>query len=43
MAHLTASVLRDHRLSLTDDPLPEPVLTFTMRPSGPVWLDVQPA
>lgn len=40
---LTASVLRDHRLSLTDDPLPEPVLTFTMRPSGPVWLDVQPA
>ena len=43
MRILVGSVLRDVRLSLTGDALPEPVLTFTMRPSGPMWLRAEPA
>lgn len=37
---LMASLLRRVKLSLSDKPLPEPVLTFTMRTSGPMVLTV---
>ncbi|RBI87638.1 cytochrome [Rhodosalinus halophilus] len=37
---LMASVLRKVAVSLGDAPIPRPVLTFTMRPGGPLLLDV---
>lgn len=36
---LIASVVRKIRFSLTDAPVPRPVLTFTMRPDGPMILE----
>ena len=39
---LMASVVRQIDFSLTDRPLPRPVLTFTMRPDGPIILNAQP-
>jgi len=39
---LMASVVRRIVFSLTDTPVPEPVLTFTMRPGGPIILGAQP-
>ncbi|GAA6161202.1 cytochrome P450 [Ruegeria sp. HU-ET01832] len=39
---LMASVLRRVAFSLSDEPLPEPVLTFTMRTSGPLILNASP-
>lgn len=38
MMVLMASVLRRNRFSMTDAPMPDPVLTFTMRPGGPIML-----
>ncbi|MCG6557375.1 cytochrome P450 [Ruegeria sp. 1NDH52C] len=38
---LMASVLRRVEFSLSSQPLPEPVLTFTMRSSGPLVLNVK--
>ncbi len=40
---LMASVLRRVNFSLGDAPMPEPVLTFTMRTSGPLILEVEQA
>ena len=40
---LMASVLRRISFSLSDAPLPEPVLTFTMRTSGPLILNAEQA
>lgn len=39
---LMASVLRKIAFSLTDLPIPRPVLTFTMRPEGPMILNAVP-
>lgn len=39
---LIASVLRKIEFSLTDLPMPRPVLTFTMRPDGPMILNAWP-
>ena len=39
---LMASVLRAVTIAMSDQPMPEPVLTFTMRPGGPLILDVAP-
>ena len=39
---LIASVLRKIEFSLTDVPIPRPVLTFTMRPEGPMILNATP-
>ncbi len=39
---LVASILRQVSLGLTDHPIPEPTLTFTMRPSGPIILKARP-
>ncbi|WP_371224868.1 cytochrome P450 [Roseovarius sp. 2305UL8-3] len=39
---LMASVLRKIEFSLTDAPIPRPVLTFTMRPEGPMILKATP-
>lgn len=39
---LLASVLRSNRFALADAPLPELVLTFTMRPGGPILLQTTP-
>ncbi|UYV36575.1 cytochrome P450 [Rhodobacteraceae bacterium D3-12] len=39
---LIASVLRKIEFSLTDAPIPRPVLTFTMRPEGPMILNATP-
>lgn len=39
---LMASVLRTVEIGPSDHPVPEPVLTFTMRPSGPMMLEVAP-
>lgn len=39
---LIASVVRKIRFSLTDAPVPRPVLTFTMRPDGPMILEATP-
>ena len=39
---LIASVLRDIEFSLTDQPMPRPVLTFTMRPEGPMIVNAKP-
>ena len=39
---LIASVLRKIEFSLTDVPIPRPVLTFTMRPEGPMILNAKP-
>ncbi|WP_170769310.1 cytochrome P450 [Ruegeria lacuscaerulensis] len=36
---LMASVLRDIHFSMSSAPMPEPVLTFTMRASGPMMLN----
>ncbi len=38
---LMASVLRQIAFSVSDNPLPEPVLTFTMRASGPLVLNAE--
>lgn len=40
---LMASVLRKIAFSLSDAPIPRPVLTFTMRPEGPMILNARPA
>ncbi|MEQ9258514.1 MAG: cytochrome P450 [Roseovarius sp.] len=42
MMVLMASVLRRNRFMLSDAPLPDPVLTFTMRPGGPILLRTEP-
>lgn len=39
---LMASVLRKIEFSFTDVPIPRPVLTFTMRPEGPLVLNARP-
>ncbi|QGY00278.1 cytochrome P450 [Roseovarius faecimaris] len=39
---LMASVLRNIAFSLSDIPIPRPVLTFTMRPEGPMILNAKP-
>ena len=39
---LIASVLRKVHFSLTDTAIPRPVLTFTMRPEGPMILKAEP-
>ncbi len=39
---LLASILRKVHLALADVPIPKPVLTFTMRPGGPVVLRTTP-
>ena len=39
---LIASVLRKINFSMTDAPIPRPVLTFTMRPDGPMILNATP-
>ena len=39
---LMASVLRQNQFFLTEAEIPRPVLTFTMRPEGPMLLEVQP-
>ncbi|MCU4652002.1 cytochrome P450 [Roseibacterium sp. SDUM158016] len=39
---LMASVLREVRIAPSSVPVPRPVLTFTMRPGGPLVLDVAP-
>lgn len=39
---LIASVLRKIEFSLTGAPIPRPVLTFTMRPEGPMILNASP-
>jgi cytochrome P450 len=39
---LMASIVSKVRLSLTNYAIPEPLLTFTMRPSGPLRLGVTP-
>lgn len=39
---LMASVLRRISFSLSDEQMPEPVLTFTMRTSGPLILNTKP-
>lgn len=39
---LMASVLRQIEFSLSDQPTPRPVLTFTMRPDGPMILNARP-
>jgi cytochrome P450 len=39
---LMASVLRAVMIGASDHPVPEPVLTFTMRPGGPLVLTVAP-
>ncbi len=39
---LIASVLRNNSFALTDVPIPQPVLTFTMRPEGPLILESTP-
>ena len=39
---LIVSVLRKIEFSLTDVPIPRPVLTFTMRPEGPMILNAKP-
>jgi len=39
---LMASVLRRVELGMSDEPVPRPVLTFTMRPGGPLVLTVKP-
>jgi cytochrome P450 len=41
MVHM-ASVLRRIEFSLSDQPMPRPVLTFTMRPDGPMILNARP-
>lgn len=38
---LIASVLRQIEFSMTDVPIPRPVLTFTMRPEGPLILNAR--
>lgn len=38
---LMASIVRDIEFSLTSTPIPRPVLTFTMRPEGPIMLNAQ--
>lgn len=40
---LMASVIRAVTIGQTDHPVPDPVLTFTMRPGGPMILNVSPA
>ncbi len=40
---LMASILRKNVFSLTDAEIPRPVLTFTMRPEGPMLLQTRPA
>ena len=39
---LLASILRRVRIELSTHAIPKPVLTFTMRPSGPIILNVGP-
>ena len=39
---LVASVIRSIEFSLTDAPMPRPVLTFTMRPEGPMIMNARP-
>lgn len=39
---LMASVVRRIVFSMTETPVPQPVLTFTMRPGGPIILNAQP-
>jgi len=39
---LMASVLRKIEFSLSEVPIPRPVLTFTMRPEGPMILNAKP-
>ena len=39
---LMASVIRAVSIGQTDHPVPDPVLTFTMRPGGPMILNVAP-
>ncbi|MFK7940961.1 MAG: cytochrome P450 [Roseovarius sp.] len=39
---LMAAVLRDVAFAPTADPVPRPVLTFTMRPEGPLMLQATP-
>jgi len=39
---LLASVLRKASFEMSDEPLPELVLTFTMRPGGPIVLNARP-
>lgn len=38
---LMASVLRDTAFAMSDHPVPHPVLTFTMRPEGPMILNAR--
>ena len=38
---LMAALLRRVELDMSDKPIPEPVLTFTMRPGGPMMLKVR--
>lgn len=42
MMILMASILRGVMLDIGDDPIPRPVLTFTMRPAGPIMLKTTP-
>lgn len=39
---LMASLLREVEFAMSSQPVPEPVLTFTMRPGGPMVLTVAP-
>lgn len=39
---LMASAIRNVQLSVGDHPVPRPILTFTMRPEGPLVLDATP-
>lgn len=40
---LMASVMRQNEFRLTNAEIPRPVLTFTMRPEGPMLLETKPA
>lgn len=39
---LLASIIRQARLSLSDQPIPRPVVTVTMHPEAPLFLRVEP-
>jgi len=39
---LMASAIRNVQLSVGNHPVPRPILTFTMRPEGPLMLDAVP-
>lgn len=39
---LMASLLREIAFGMTDAPVPDPILTFTMRPGGPIMLTAHP-